>query len=76
MKREVEVALRAYNRRIRLPRAPGVPSLVDEWDAITAVESPQALETDAKPHKRSGEYVKADLEKLAEVELLKRACYK
>jgi hypothetical protein len=71
MKREIEIALKAYNRRAAVPEP-----VKDEWDEITAVESPQAMGADAKPHKRSGEYVKAGAEAAAEVERLKRACYK
>lgn len=51
----------------------------DEWDEITATETPIALQQERKAQvaiKRSGTYIKRDLEALAEVVQLQRKCLK
>lgn len=79
MPRDIELLVRAYNRRVHtLGRGAAVMHDADEHDdpdAITAAEAPTPLQQEHNP-KRSGTYVSTCVEKEAEVVQLKRMCYK
>lgn len=78
MRRDIELMVRGYSRRVTtLGKRSAMydADLHDDPDAITAAETPIPLQQERNP-RRSGTYIRTELDTLAEVVALRRSCFK